>query len=172
MWPFLPKKCNCPETPTNPGTSCNHSGLTTNGLIYDGANGACSNVTTGMTVSEAFQQLDYFICSTEFTQYILNEIENNPQDYSDFIELINDAINCNTIIECGPPPTTTTTSSSTSTTTSTSTSTTSTSTSSTTTTTTTVTQACFIYDLTATINNASWEADLCSGGRTEGLRVA
>jgi hypothetical protein len=168
MWPFLPKKCNCPETPTNTGTSCDHSGLTTNDLIYHGADGVCSNVTTGMTSSEVFQQLDYFICSIELTQHILNLIQENPSLFPDFITLVNGAINCDTIIACGPPPTTTTTSSSTSTT-STSTSTTSTSTSSTTTTTTTVAQACYVYNLTATIDNASWTATQCYGGITSGI---
>lgn len=168
MWPFLPKKCDCPETPTNQGTSCDHNGLTTNDLIYDGPNGVCSHVTTGMTATEAFQQLDYFICSVELTQYILDLIQNNPNLFPNFNTLVNGAINCNTINNCGPRPTTTTTSSSTSTT-STSTSTTSTSTSSTTTTTTTVAEACYAYDLTATINNASWTAQLCYGGVTSGV---
>jgi hypothetical protein len=164
MWPFLPKKCDCPNTPTNPGTSCDHSGLTTNDLIYNGPNGVCSNVTTEMTVTEAFQQLDYFLCSVAFTQYLLDLIQNNPNLFPNFITLVNGAINCSTIIACGPPPidctftgsvnqvpdpTTTTTSSSSSTSTSTSTSsstttttssssTTTTSSSSTTTTTTTI----------------------------------
>jgi hypothetical protein len=70
MWPFLSKKCNCSATPTNPGTSCDHSGTTTNDLIYNGADGVCSNITAEMTVTEAFQQLDYFLCSIDFTQYI------------------------------------------------------------------------------------------------------
>jgi len=104
MWPFLSKKCNCSQTPTNPGTSCNHSGLTTNDLIYDGSDGVCSNVTTGMTATDAFQQLDYFICSVEFTQYILDLIQNNPTLFPGFISLVNGAVNCNTIIDCGPRP--------------------------------------------------------------------
>ena len=104
MWPFLPKKCDCPNTPTNPGTSCDHSGLTTNDLIYNGPNGVCSNVTTEMTVTEAFQQLDYFLCSVAFTQYLLNLIQNNPNLFPNFIALVNGAINCSTIIACGPPP--------------------------------------------------------------------
>jgi hypothetical protein len=166
MWPFLPKKCDCSETPTNPGTSCNPSGLTTNDLVYDGSAGVCSNVATGMTASEAFQQLDYFLCSIELTQYILNQIENNPEEYPEFITLVNGAINCSTIDDCGPPPppTTTTTSSSTSTST-----TSTTSTSSTTTTTTTVAEACHVYDLTAITDNGNWIAELCFGGVAEGI---
>jgi hypothetical protein len=166
MWPFLPKKCDCSETPTNPGTSCNPSGLTTNDLVYDGSAGVCSNVATGMTASEAFQQLDYFLCSIELTQYILNQIENNPEEYPEFITLVNGAINCSTIDDCGPPPppTTTTTSSSTSTST-----TSTTSTSSTTTTTTTVAEACHVYNLTAITDNGNWTAELCFGGVVDGI---
>jgi len=42
-------------------------------------------------------------------------------------------------------------------------------TTSTTSTTTTVAQACYVYDLTATINNASWSAQLCYGRGRAGV---
>jgi len=93
MWPFLPKKCDCSETPTNPGTSCNPSGLTTSDIHYDGINGECTSIETGMSATEVFQQLDYFLCSDTFTQYILNQIENNPEEYPEFITFVNGAIN-------------------------------------------------------------------------------
>jgi hypothetical protein len=53
--------------------------------------------------------------------------------------------------------------------TTTTTSSTSTSSTSTTSTSTTIAQACYVYDLTATIDNASWTAQLCSGGVTSGV---
>jgi hypothetical protein len=166
MWPFLPKKCDCSETPTNPGTSCNASGLTTSDIHYDGINGECTSIETGMSATEVFQQLDYFLCSDTFTQYILNQIENNPEEYPEFITLVNGAINCTTIDNCGPPPppTTTTTSSSTSTST-----TSTTSTSSTTTTTTTVAETCYTYTLTAITDNGNWTAESCFGGTVGGI---
>lgn len=109
MWPFLPKECNCTETPNNPGTSCNHTGLTASDLIYEGVAGECSGITPGMTASDILQQLSYFLCSIELTQYLLDLIQENPEEYPEFIELVNGAINCETIYACGPVPTTTTT---------------------------------------------------------------
>jgi uncharacterized protein (TIGR02145 family) len=53
--------------------------------------------------------------------------------------------------------------------TTTTTSSTSTSSTSTTSTSTTVAQACYVYELTATINNASFTAQLCYGGLTSGV---
>jgi hypothetical protein len=173
MWPFLPKKCNCTETPNNPGTSCNHSGLTSSDLIYEGIAGECSGITPGMTASEILQQLSYFLCSIELTQYILNFIEDNPEEFPEFIELVNGVISCETIDACGPVPTTTTTTTveptTTTTTSSSSTTTTTSSSSSTTTTTTTVADACVTYTLQALVNNASWIATTCAFARTGGV---
>lgn len=162
MWKFLPSDCNCNETPTNPNSSvCNHDGLTTDDLVYDGENLSCSGISNQDNISVAFQELDYFICGIELTQHILTLIQNNPQEYSELIAIINGAINCETILACGPPPpsTTTTTSSSTSTSTSTTTSTSS----STTTTTTTIALACVNYTIESILNDASWTALNCEG---------
>ena len=168
MWKFLPSDCNCNETPTNPNSSvCNHDGLTTNDLVYDGENLSCSGISNQDNISVAFQELDYFICGIELTQHILDLIQNNPQEYSELITIINGAINCETILACGPPPpsTTTTTSSSTSTSTSTTTSTSS----STTTTTTTIALACVNYTIESILNDASWTALSCEGVPVGGI---
>jgi len=171
MWKFLPSDCNCNETPTNPNSSvCNHNGLTTDDLVYDGENLSCSGINNQDNISVAFQELDYFICGIELTQHILDMIQDNPQEYSEFIAIINGAINCETIIQCGPPPpsTTTTTSSSTSTSTSTTTSTSS----STTTTTTTVALACINYTIESILNDASWTALNCEGVPVGGIIIS
>lgn len=168
MWKFLPSDCNCNETPTNPNSSvCNHDGLTTDDLVYDGENLSCSGISNQDNISVAFQELDYFICGIELTQHILDLIQNNPQEYSELITIINGAINCETILACGPPPpsTTTTTSSSTSTSTSTTTSTSS----STTTTTTTIALACVNYTIESILNDASWTALNCEGVPVGGI---
>ena len=123
MWKYLNKDCNCNTTPTNPGVVCNHDGLKANELIYRGLDVACSGIYNGMTVAEVLQQIDYYLCSLEFTQQVLDIIQDNPQEFNDFITLVNGAINCETITSCGNPPSTTTTTS-TSSTTSTTTSTT------------------------------------------------
>jgi hypothetical protein len=110
MWPFLPKKCNCPTTPTNPNTNCNHNGLYAKDLVYQGVDIPCAEIYSGMDMSEVLQRLDYYVCGIGFTQQVLDIIQENPQEFNDFIVLVNGAINCETINACGPVPTTTTTS--------------------------------------------------------------
>jgi hypothetical protein len=110
MWPFLPKKCNCPTTPTNPNTNCNHNGLYAKDLVYQGVDIPCAEIYSGMNMSEVLQRLDYYVCGIGFTQQVLDIIQENPQEFNEFITLVNGAINCETINACGPVPTTTTTS--------------------------------------------------------------
>lgn len=109
MWQYLPKSCNCNTTPTNPGVVCDHDKLKANDLVYRGEDVECAGVYNGMTVADVLQQIDYYICGLELTQTVLNIIEENPQEFNDFITLVNGAINCETISNCGNPPTTTTT---------------------------------------------------------------
>ena len=123
MWKYLNKDCNCNTTPTNPGVVCNHDGLKANDLVYKGTDVPCSGIYNGMPVSEVLQQMDYYLCSLEFTQLVLTTIQENTERFSEFITLVNGVINCETIGACGNPPSTTTTTS-TSSTTSTTTSTT------------------------------------------------
>jgi len=61
-------------------------------------------------MSEVLQRLDYYVCGIGFTQQVLDIIQENPQEFNEFITLVNGAINCETINACGPVPTTTTTS--------------------------------------------------------------
>jgi len=100
-------------------------------------------------MSEVLQRLDYYVCGIGFTQQVLDIIQENPEEFNDFIVLVNGAINCETINACGPIPTTTTTSTSltTTTTTSSSTTTTTTTTMLTTTTTTSSETNCVEYTL-------------------------
>jgi len=129
MWPFLPKKCDCNETPTNPGTLCNENLQPSSDYVYDGEDLPCIGVNHGDSLTTAIQEIDYHLCSRAFTEYVLTYIQENTEVFPEFIELVNGAINCETIQACGPSTTTTTSSS--------------TSTSSTTTTTTTLPCNCF-----------------------------
>lgn len=164
MWPVLPKDCNCTETASNPGAVCNAL-YTSNQFFYNGINSICNDLQNGDDLSVAIQKLENFLCSIEVTQVFLTYLEENIEEFPEFITLVNDALTCQTITNCFIPTTTTTTSSSTTTTTSTSTSTTTTTTSSTTSTTTTTTTAvpqCTGYVLESIIENASWQAVRCS----------
>ena len=110
MWPYLPKQCDCSEDPTNPGTVCNHTGLTADNIAYTGPDLTCTGIVHGMPVKDVIQQLDYYLCSIEIAQHFLTYIQTHSQEFPEFTTLINGAIDCETILACGPtPPTTTTT---------------------------------------------------------------
>lgn len=111
MWPLIPKKCKCVNTGTNTSVNatCNHCGLTTNDIEYVGENLECTGINNGDSISVALQKLDYFICGIGLTQQILNELQYNSVEYPEFITLVNGSIDCETINDCGDPPTTTTT---------------------------------------------------------------
>lgn len=100
MWSHLLKKCDCEEDPTNPGVTCDHSGLTTDDVIYIGQTLNCINIPSDVTVSVALQLLNNYICSVEFTTYLLTLIQNNPENYVSFITFINTLLNCELINNC------------------------------------------------------------------------
>lgn len=100
MWSHLLKKCDCEEDPTNPGTVCDHNGLTTDDVIYLGASLNCLNIPGNVTVSEALQILNEYVCSPAFTGFLLDLIQINPGEYESFIAFINSIINCETINNC------------------------------------------------------------------------
>lgn len=163
MWPVLPKDCNCTETASNQGAVCTAL-YTTNQFFYNGINSICNDLQNGDDISIAIQKLENFLCSVEVAQVFLTYLEENIEEFPEFITLVNDALVCETVVNCFTPTTTTTTSSSTSTTTSTTSSTTSTTTStstSTTTTTTTAVPECISYVVEATLPLGSWNAISC-----------
>ncbi len=150
------KNCNCDETPTNTAPICNHSGPNTSDYIYEGV-ATCAGIEPEDTITVVLQKIENFICSTDFTQYILDAIQENPEEYLEFITLINNTLECSTIFNCGPVPTTTTstTAAPTTTTTSSSTSTTTTSTSTSTTSSTTSTTTSSTSSTTSTTTTAA-----------------
>jgi len=173
MWPILPKDCDCEETASNQGSVCTAL-YKSNDFFYNGVNSICNDLQNGDDISVVIQKLENFLCSAEVSQVFLTYLEENIEEFPEFVTLVNDALVCETVVNCFTP-TTTTTSSSTSTTTSTSTSTstttstsTSTSTStttstssSTTTTTTTAVPECRTYVVEATLSLGSWNAISC-----------
>lgn len=109
MWPFLPKKCDCSTTPTNPVTICNENALVTNDFVYNGANSTCMDVQHNDTLTTIIQKYDYYLCSGNFATQILTTIQNNIELFPNFTTLVNGSIDCETISACGPSTTTTTT---------------------------------------------------------------
>lgn len=120
MWPFLPKKCNCPDTPTNPGTVCDHKGPTTNDVAYGGPDLLCMGIEQGDSYTVALQILDNYICGPGFAQHFIDSMAAFPS--VTFIDMVNAAVDCDVVNFCAtsststttsttttPPPTTTTT---------------------------------------------------------------
>lgn len=100
MWKHLIKNCYSIISPTNPGNSCKHEGLFTNNLVYTGEDIPCAGILNGMSVEEVIQRMDNYICGLELTQQFLTIIEENIQEFSSFILLVNEMISCNTINNC------------------------------------------------------------------------
>jgi len=111
--------------PFSCGDPCQSLCLTSDKIIYNGPNLACTGIQSQDNLEVALQKIDDRMCSDEFISHIIVAIEENPVLKAYFCQLVS---------TCSFEPTTTTTSSSTS---STTTSSTTSSTTSTTTTTTT-----------------------------------
>jgi hypothetical protein len=115
MWPILPKKCNCYDTPTNEGSVCKCE-KTTDDFCLQSEIESCTGIQKGDSVSLILQKWDNYVCGLEYVQYFFYLIQNNEEVFEEFYTLMNGAIECSTITDCSTY-TTTTTSSTTSTTT-------------------------------------------------------
>jgi hypothetical protein len=99
----LPQDCNCSETSTNQGEVCTNSAYTTDEFFYNGPNSSCTELQNHDDITTAIQKLENFLCSVEVTQQVLTYIENNIEEFSDFITLVNDVLTCQTISNCFTP---------------------------------------------------------------------
>lgn len=145
--------CNCHTA--FPFSTCNPS-IASSLVYYSGPNLPCSGINNKDSITIAIQKIDAQLCGENLVNNVFSAILNDAELYQQFVDLVNGAIDCSTILAC---LTTTTTTSSTSSTTSTST-------------TTSTTTACpypnlivngdFTDDLTGWNNTAfewSWNAD-------------
>lgn len=103
MWFLANKKCKCNEGLNTPGLICEDYKINSEQFIIQIAN--CFNTPDCVSLEEYIQRLDEYICSVEMTENILTIIQNNPILFSEFIELINNGISCETIIACQNNPT-------------------------------------------------------------------
>jgi hypothetical protein len=62
---------------------------TSNKIIYNGPNLACTGIQSTDTVEVALQKIDEKICSDEFVGQIINTIKNNPILQAYFCQLVN-----------------------------------------------------------------------------------
>jgi hypothetical protein len=107
MWPILPNKCGCENQPTNQGVVC--KGKSAKDVLIDSILENCAHFPNCISVEEYLQRLDHFLCTEAFTQVFLTTVQNNISEFPEFIQIINNAFNCDLVDSCGPEPTTTTT---------------------------------------------------------------
>ncbi len=60
MWPLLPKKCDCVDSPTNQNYTCDHCGLTTNDFAFQESLN-CIGIDPQDDLSVGFQKLENFL---------------------------------------------------------------------------------------------------------------
>jgi hypothetical protein len=108
MFPILPKKCNCYETPTNEGSVCDWCKITTNEVCIGEIN-SCTGLEKGDSLTIVLQKWENFLCGIGYTQLFFELVQNNEEILQEFYTLANGAITCETITNCSTYTTTTTT---------------------------------------------------------------
>lgn len=103
MWPLLPKDCNCNETPTSEGKVCNNTTYTSDDFYYKGPNSSCGEVQNHDDISTTLQKIENFLCNREGTKQVLTYIQNNIQEFPEFVTLVNTTLACNSVYECFVP---------------------------------------------------------------------
>lgn len=76
-FPFI--DLGCEET-----SSC----FTSNKIIYNGPNLACTGIQSTDTIEVALQKIDEKICSDQFVSQLINTIDNNPVLKAYFCQLV------------------------------------------------------------------------------------
>lgn len=101
MWKFFKQFCKCNTTPTNTSNSnvCS-DGLSTNDYQYTGPDLTCTNINNGDSLTVAFQKISHFLCSREFTSQVIETITDNINEYPEFITILNNSVECDTITNC------------------------------------------------------------------------
>jgi hypothetical protein len=96
--------CNCTETENVCGC-CKYSA---EDVAYVGPTLPCSGIENCDPLPEALAKMDEYICSVELAQTIISYITNNVEIYNQFVSIVNNSVNCETVLECLTTTTTTT----------------------------------------------------------------
>lgn len=94
--------CGCGNNPCGCGTSSDD-------VVYQGPNLSCTGVSNCDTLTEVIEEIDGFICGPGMVENIINNILNNEDLYNQFISIINNTVNCETVWNCIDSQTTSTT---------------------------------------------------------------
>ena len=100
-------------------TPCTSCGQTTDAcgcktssdeVVYQGPALGCTGIENCDTLTTVFQTMDGFICGPEMVQTIINNITNNQSLFLQFMTIVNNSVDCQTVWDCIDANTTTTTS--------------------------------------------------------------
>lgn len=133
---------NCSET-----NECEKK-YSTDDVAYTGPNLTCTGIETCDNLTTIITKINNFICGPEFVQTVINNIINNTVLYNQFTTIVNEVVECDTVLDCLTTTTTTT--------------------APTTTTTTTINPNCGDFMIQAFEPEGSWEALDCSGTPVSG----
>lgn len=97
--------CNCHTA--FPFSTCNPS-IASSLVYYSGPNLPCSGIINKDTLTVVIQKIDSQLCGENLVNNVFNEILNNAELYQQFVDLVNGAIDCSTILACLTTTTTTT----------------------------------------------------------------
>jgi hypothetical protein len=82
----LPYRIAFPFAFNNP---CDPTCLTSDRIIYNGPNLACTGIQSQDNLQVALQKIDNRMCSDEFISHIISTIENTPLLQAYFCQLVN-----------------------------------------------------------------------------------
>lgn len=100
-------------------TPCTSCGQTTDAcgcktssdeVVYQGPALGCTGIENCDTLTTVFQTMDEFICGPDMVQTIINNITNNQSLFLQFMTIVNNSVDCQTVWDCIDANTTTTTS--------------------------------------------------------------
>tara|TARA_R110000868_G_scaffold14426_1_gene67121 strand:- start:41700 stop:42293 length:594 start_codon:yes stop_codon:yes gene_type:complete len=102
---------SCTENTIPCGCESNPCGckISSDDVSYQGPNLECTGIETCDTLTVAIQKLSDYACSVDMVQNIITNIINNSTLLEQFITIVNESVDCDTVYNCLAASTTTTT---------------------------------------------------------------
>jgi hypothetical protein len=94
--------CNCENNPCG----CK---ISSDDVAYQGPDLACTGIETCDSLTVAIQKLTDYACGIDMVQNIIYNITNNIALYEQFLTIVNQSVDCETVFNCLASTTTTTT---------------------------------------------------------------
>jgi hypothetical protein len=101
-------KCNCSCNCTESIDVCGCCKYSAEDVAYVGPTLECTGVENCDPLPEALVKIDEYICGLDLVQNVINYITNNVEIYQQFVTIVNNSINCETVADCITTTTTTT----------------------------------------------------------------